>query len=114
MALMVGGSALFVAGTNDRRSTMRRALLRCAVSLAVVGAAGVALAEPASAGPPRKQACVGKTFASAATSQPFPGALGHLVGNFAKDPFSKPGLGDGIQQLQAGLVLDSTVVNACN
>ena len=93
---------------------MRRNLLRCALSLAVVGTAGVAFASPASARTPRLQACVGTTFAPAATNQPFPGALGHLVGGFAKDPTTKPGLGDGIQALQSGGVPDTVVVNACN
>jgi hypothetical protein len=94
---------------------MRRALLRCALTLALAGAIGVALASPASAGQPRTQGCVGETFAFAATTQPFPGALGHLVEDFARDPFTAhPGLGDGIQELQAGLVLDTTVANACN
>ena len=39
---------------------------------------------------------------------------GQLVVGFAQDPFSRPGLGDGIQLLQAGLVPDEVVPNNCN
>ena len=94
---------------------MRRTLLRCALTLALAGAIGVAVASPASAGPPRRQACIGTGFRALATDQPAPGAFGHGVGSFAKAPnTAHPGLGDGIQALQAGLVPDDLVENTCN
>jgi hypothetical protein len=93
---------------------MRRTLLRCVLSLALVGTAGVALASPAGAAKPARHACLGTTYSDAATDQPFPGALGHLVASFAQEPENRPGLGDGIQAVQAGLVPDEIVGNACN
>jgi hypothetical protein len=93
---------------------MRRTLLRCVLSLALVGTAGAALAAPAGAATPARQACLGRSFSEAATDQPFPGALGHLIASFAQETQNRPGLGDGIQAVQAGLVPDEVVANACN
>ena len=42
------------------------------------------------------------------------GAFGHGVAGFAQDPTNRPGLGDGIQALQAGDVFDDVVLNTCN
>ena len=50
-----------------------------------------------------------------ATTQPFPGAIGAGVVGFTQDPnVPPPGLGDGIQALQAGQVPDEVVQNPCN
>jgi hypothetical protein len=43
-----------------------------------------------------------------------PGAVGDIVSGFAQQPDAQPGIGDGIQQLQAGLTPDSVAVNTCN
>ena len=71
-------------------------------------------AAPPGAAKPAVQRCVGSTFAPLAQNQPGPGAFGHAVESFARDPFSRPGLGDGIQSLQAGQVPDDVVPNTCN
>ena len=68
----------------------------------------------ASAGKPANQACVGKSLSALATNQPAPGAFGQGVRGFAQQPDARPGLGDGIQALQAGDVDDDLVPNTCN
>lgn len=77
-------------------------------------AAGAGASPPPNAGRPAVQACIGTTFSSLATTQTSPGALGHGVSGFAQGDDGQPGLGDGVQVLQAGLVPDSTVPNTCN
>jgi hypothetical protein len=67
----------------------------------------------ASAGQPANQACVGESLSALATNQPAPGAFGQGVRGFAQQPDARPGLGDGIQALQAGDVGDE-VPNTCN
>jgi hypothetical protein len=75
----------------------------------VLGSGGVA-----GAGEPVVQACVGTTFSDAAHALP-PGDFGQVVSGFAQAPDTEhPGLGDGIQLLQAGLVPDEVAVNTCN
>ena len=92
---------------------MRRSLLRCAGAVALVAAATLIAATPASAATPRNQACVGQTFSSSAHAAT--GAVGSAVRDFARDKVaSPPGLGDGIQLVQAGLLPDSVADNACN
>jgi hypothetical protein len=90
---------------------IRRATVAAGVLVGVVlGSSGVA-----SAGEPVNQACVGESLSALATTQPFPGAFGAGVVGFAQDPnLPPPGLGDGIQALQAGLVPDEVVPNTCN
>jgi hypothetical protein len=94
---------------------LNRALRRVAVAAGV--SAGIVLASGSSAGAvePVNQACVGESLSALATDQPFPGAFGAGVVGFAQDPtLPPPGLGDGIQALQAGLVDDGLVPNTCN
>ena len=88
---------------------MKRSHAICAVALAVVatGVGSVEAAEPAN------QACLGTSFSALATGQA-PGVFGARVVGFAQDPGSRPGLGDGIQVLQAGVVPDGAVPNTCN
>jgi hypothetical protein len=75
----------------------------------VVGAAGAAgAAEPAN------QACVGESLSGLASNQEVPGDFGAGVVGFAQQEDGSPGLGDGIQLLQAGLVPDEAVPNSCN
>jgi hypothetical protein len=69
----------------------------------------------AGAGEPANRACVGESLSALATTQPSPGAFGAAVRGFAQDPnLPPPGVGDGIQALQAGLVPDEVVPNTCN
>ncbi len=90
---------------------MRRTLSKVIVVSAVaVGTCG-GYASVASAATPSVQGCVGSTFSSLAAAGP---QLGQGVRGFAQDPTTKPGLGDGIQSLQAGQVPDGVVVNTCN
>lgn len=85
---------------------------KTAFSLLVV--AGVCVpAAAASAAKPAAQACVGRTFSDGAHALA-PGELGQLVRSFAQEPTSYPGIGDGIQAIQAGVVPDDVVDNACN
>ena len=76
------------------------------------GAAAVALA--GGTGPPTTRACVGESLSALASDQPAPGAFGAGVRGFAQAPDARPGLGDGIQALQAGDVPDEGVLNTCN
>ena len=84
--------------------------------LAAGAAAGVMLASGgvASAAQPANQACVGESLSALATTQPAPGAFGAAVVGFAQAPDGLPGLGEGIQALQAGAVTDDVVPNTCN
>ena len=91
-----------------------RAFLRTAVAAGLAAGAILAAGSVAGAGQPANQACVGESLAALATTQPFPGAFGAAVRGFAQDPNSPPGLGDGIQALQAGQVPDEVVPNTCN
>jgi hypothetical protein len=92
-------------------SLVRRAVAVSGLAVGlVVGTAGVA-----GAGEPANHACVGESFSALATDQPFPGAFGSGVQGFAQDPtLPPPGLGDGLQAVQAGLVPDEVVPNTCN
>ena len=90
---------------------MKRLFLVPAISLlAVLGLnAGVAgAAEPAN------EACVGASLSALAANQPAPGVFGQGVVGFAQAPDARPGLGDGIQALQACDVGDDVVPNTCN
>jgi hypothetical protein len=76
--------------------------------------AGVALLSgvavlPASAAQPAQHACVGETVSALASP-----AFGPIIASFAKAPDNEPGIGAGIQRLQAGLLPDSLVPNTCN
>ena len=95
---------------------MRRSLLRSALAVALVGATTLASAAPAFAARPRRQACVGITFAVGATgSQPPGDTVGGAVRDFARDRVLSPvGLGDGIQLMQAGFLPDTVEANVCN
>jgi hypothetical protein len=93
----------------------KRAIVRVAVAAGL--AAGVVLASGSAAGAaePANQACVGESLSALATTQPAPGAFGAGVVGFAQDPtLPPPGLGDGLQALEAGAVPDEVVPNTCN
>jgi hypothetical protein len=62
---------------------------------------------------PANQACVGQSLSALAANQPSAGSFGAAVVGFAQAP-DLPGLGDGLQTLQAGLVPDAVVPNTCN
>ena len=90
---------------------MKRFIALSSISvLAVLGlTTGVADARK-----PANQACLGRDLSALATTQPFPGAFGGGVVGFAQAPDGQPGLGNGIQALQAGAVPDAVVPNTCN
>jgi hypothetical protein len=93
---------------------VNRALRRAAVATGVLAGVVLGSGGVAGAGEPVVQACVGTTFSDAAHALP-PGDVGQLIRGFAQAPDTEhPGLGDGIQQLQAGLVPDEVAVNTCN
>jgi uncharacterized membrane protein len=71
-----------------------------------------AYAAPASAVQPAEHACVGTTHSS--NNAAYDGPTGQITSAFAQDPNSRPGLGDGIHELQLGNVPDSVVPNTCN
>ena len=81
-------------------------------ALALVAATSVA--GVVEAGTPNNPGCYGESISALARNQPAPGAFGHGVVSFAQDPTGKPGLGDGVQALQAGFVPDDAVPNSCN
>ena len=94
---------------NVNRAIRRGAVIAGVLAGVVLGTGGVA-----GAGEPVVQACVGTTFSAAAQDLP-PGDLGQLIVAFAQAPdTAHPGLGDGIQNLQAGMVPDEVAVNTCN
>jgi ABC-type phosphate transport system permease subunit len=93
---------------------MHRTIARTTAAAAIVTGAILASAGVAGASRPVLQACVGTTFSTAAANLP-PGDVGALISDFAQAPdTAHPGLGDGIQELQAGLVPDEVAVNTCN
>lgn len=84
-------------------------VVTAATAICTIGLAGVA-----QAGPPANTGCYGESISALASNQPAPGAFGHGVRGFAQDPNGRPGLGDGVQALQAGAVADNVVPNTCN
>ena len=90
---------------------MRGGISKIGVSFAIVASVCGGMVSAANAAEPAVGACVGTTFSSLATAGP---RLGQGVKGFAQDPTNRPGLGDGIQALQAGLVPDEVVPNTCN
>ena len=90
---------------------MRGVISKVGVSFAIVAGVCGGIVSEAGAAAPAAHACVGTTFSSLATAGP---GLGQGVRGFAQDPTNRPGLGDGIQALQAGQVPDEVVLNTCN
>lgn len=81
-------------------------------------ASGVAMAAcsligalPAHAATPATQACVGRSVSAFSSTYT---RSGWAYRDFAQDPYSRPGLGDAVQQLQAGAVPDDAFPNVCN
>jgi hypothetical protein len=92
-----------------------KALVLGAASAALAAGVTLGIGSPAGAGKPRVQACVGQSLSALASNQQAPGDFGAGVRGFAQDPLlPPPGLGDGLQALQAGLVPDEAVPNTCN
>jgi hypothetical protein len=84
-----------------------RMLLASAACVASI----VAAAPVANAGTPGTKACVGRSVSSFSTTFI---RSGFLYRDFAQDPTTRPGLGDAVQGLQAGLVADDVFPNTCN
>lgn len=93
---------------------VRSAVVRTVAAAGVAAGMMIGSAAMAGAGKPANHACVGESLSALATTQEVPGGFGAAVVGFAQDPQSPPGLGDGIQAFQAGLVDDEVVPNTCN
>lgn len=99
---------------NHRRAPINKKLT---LSRGIAATAGIAIvsglfALPTDAAAPANQACVGQSLSALAG----PG-FGQAIVFFAQvgGPVNtQPGLGDGIQLLQAGAVPDQVVPNTCN
>ena len=89
---------------------MKRLIVVASAAVAVIASAGGV----ADAGPPANQACHGESISVLASNQDVPGAFGAATVGFAQAPDGRPGLGDGIELLHAGLVDDEVVPNTCN
>jgi hypothetical protein len=95
-------------GSGMRSSTSGKILAAAAATAASFSL----LASPSAASQPEPASCIGESFSTGAG----PG-FGQGVVFFAQvgGPLSThPGLGDGIQLLQAGLVPDQVLPNLCN
>jgi hypothetical protein len=91
---------------------MHRRITQATLGTLIVAGSCFGLAAASSAATPAIQGCVGTTFAQAAQG---PGPLGPIIADFAHAPdTAHPGLGDGIQQLQAGDLPDEVALNTCN
>ena len=97
-----------------RRATInnKRMLSRGIVATMGVTVVSGLFAPPAHAAEPANQACVGESFSALAEPGFGRGIVFFAQGGGPVD--SKPGLGDGIQRLQAGAVPDQVVENSCN
>jgi hypothetical protein len=84
------------------------------VATATAIAAGGIASGAVDAKAPANTGCYGESISALASDQPAPGAFGAGVVGFAQAPDARPGLGDGVQALQAGLVPDEVVTNTCN
>ena len=89
---------------------MKRLLVVTSAAVAVIASAGGV----ADAGPPANQACHGESISVLASNQAVPGGFGAATRGFAQQTDDRPGLGDGIALLHAGLVDDEIVPNTCN
>jgi len=83
-----------------------RRLVVAAVSLSFAGGVLAGTASAAGAAEPSPPSCLGESFSALAGPGFGPGVV-----SFAQQPGP---LGDGIQNLQAGLVPDEVVLNTCN
>ena len=83
-------------------------------SIVILGSVAVIVggtAAGAKAATPTVHRCFGQSVSAvAAPSRPF----GNFVSDTARDPESRPGLGDAVQQVQAGQVDDADFPNSCN
>jgi hypothetical protein len=101
-----------VVGTHTRNGTiMKRLIIGLAVGFV---AAAASVGGAAEAGRPNNTGCYGESISTLAKNQASPGGFGAGVVGFAQAPDGHPGLGDGVQALQAGLVGDDVVPNTCN
>ena len=93
---------------------VNRALRRAAVATGVV--AGFVLGSGVSRAPANRLfRRASERLSAARPTRCAPGDVGQLISGFAQAPdTAHPGLGDGIQELQAGLVPDEVAVNTCN
>jgi len=89
-------------GTKARRAI-------ATVGLAAVLVTGTSVG--ANAATPVVRGCFGQSVSAvAAPSRPF----GNFVSDTARDPETRSGIGDAVQQVQAGQVDDADFPNTCN
>jgi hypothetical protein len=94
-----------------KEAAMKRLLVMTSAAVAATLALATGVAD---AGQPANRGCYGESISALASNQPFPGAFGAAVVGFAQAPDGAPGLGEGVQALQAGFVPDEVVPNTCN
>jgi hypothetical protein len=83
-------------------------------AIALAGALAVTAGVPsASASTPTVQGCVGASISGAAQSSGGP-TFGLFVSGVARDTSDQPGVGDAVQGLESGQVLDADFENTCN
>ena len=87
------------------RTMLSRGLAATAGGALLLGA----FALPSSAAEPVNTGCVGETVSALASP-----IFGPIVSSFAQADDGEPGIGAGIQRLQAGVLPDSFVPNTCN
>ena len=94
-----------------RDAVMKRLFLVVSFTVVVVLGWG---SVPADAATPAIQGCYGAGVSALATTSTINGGFGAAVSGFAQDPNSRPGIGDGVQLHQAGLIPDEFLPNFCN
>jgi len=71
------------------------------------------LTSPSAASQPEPASCLGESFSAIASTDAFSGGIVFFA-QVGGPLNAHPGLGDGIQNIQAGLIPDQLVPNTCN
>ena len=84
---------------------------RATVTVALASAIMMCSPGAARAATPTVHGCFGESVSAVAAEwRPF----GNFVSGTAQDPTNRPGIGDGVQAVQAGQVDDADFPNTCN
>lgn len=101
-------------GAKQGRMEMNHKSILFVAAGSAIAAIGL-MPAAASAGPPAVRGCVGASVSAVAANQPSPGFYGATIRTFAQqEGTTHPGLGDGVQEFQSGLVPDDIYPNICN
>ncbi|MDP9331475.1 MAG: hypothetical protein M3P11_12670 [Actinomycetota bacterium] len=96
------------------RKQLRRKARTVAGAIALAGVLAVSAGvQTASAATPTVQGCVGSSLSAGATSSDG-STFGQFVSGVAQDTSDRPGVGDAVQALESGQVLDADFQNTCN